>query len=204
MIAKVIFISLLLFVSAQRQLVRVPPACSVPKSPPTCMYLQATPYFKTCGIYNGGNCPRFCHSLQAQYWARQKVRSRRCFKFNPSLIESRRIYAFCMYRCAYAKRKIRRYRVDGLKKVGPCAAEFGWKTSKIKALMYISLNRRGFVKSRVLVHTSNPTVQVVTNKHGDRECRGVHADYSARVCANCRHYRAVCPRNCRYEGYFWV
>ena len=59
------FISFLLTVSAQKLLLKVPRSCSVPKSPPTCMYSIATLYFKSCGIYNGGNCPRFCHSLQA-------------------------------------------------------------------------------------------------------------------------------------------
>ncbi len=141
--------------NAQKRLSSVPDACSVPKSPPTCLYSTATPYFISCGIYNGGDCPRFCYALQAQYWARQSFRPR-CFRFTPSFIAVKRIHAICMYRCAYAKRRILHYPLDWIKKIGASGRRLGWKASNIKALIYLGVNRRGFVTSRFLVYTYYP------------------------------------------------
>ncbi len=157
MISKVVFIGLLLVASAQQHLNSVPSGCSIPKSPPTCVYSTATPYFKSCGIYNGGDCPRFCHSLQAQHWARQSP-PRRCFRFTPSLIILQRIHSFCMYRCAYAKRRIRQYRITGRKKAAFNASRIQWKASNIKALIYLSVSGRGFVTNRVQVYTTNARI----------------------------------------------
>ncbi len=199
---KVLFICLLLVVSAQQDLFRVPDGCRVPKSPPTCVYSTVTPFFKSCGIYDGGNCPLFCHALQAQYWTGKRF-SRRCFRFSPSLIALKRLYAFCMYRCAYAKRRIRQYRINGLKKIGSDATPVGWKTSNIKALIYLSVNRYGFVKSRDLVYTSNPTLR--GNKRNNRTppCPPKRP-YNRCTCSACSRYRASCPSCCRSKGYLWA
>ncbi len=204
MISKLLLISLLLVVNAQKGLFNVPDACSVPKSPPTCLYSTATPYFKSCGIYNGGNCPRFCFALQAQYWARQSSH-RRCFRFPPSLIVLKRIYAFCMYRCAYAQRRIRHYRSDGIRKIGASAKRFGWKTSNIKALIYLGVNRRRFVTSRVLVYTSNPTIHCSKKENGTYYCAEAQAfGFNGCSCSTCSRYRASCPRCCRSAGHIWI
>ncbi len=204
MITKLLFISLLLSVKAQSRLRTVPRACGIPKSPPTCMYSTATPYFKSCGIYNGGNCPRFCHALQAQYWARQRIR-RRCFRVTPSLVMLKRIYSFCIFRCAYAKRRIRKYRIDGLKNIGANASQLGWKASNIKALIYLSVNRRGFVTSRVLVYTTNPEIGCPTSSKGIRNCfRRPFRVFNRCICSTCWRYRATCPRCCRSAGHIWL
>ncbi len=197
-----LFISCLLVVSAQQDLHEVPDGCRVPKSPPTCVYSTVTPFFKSCGIYKGGNCARFCHALQAQYWTRRRFR-RRCFRFNPSLTVLKRVYAHCLYRCAHANRRIRRYRIEGLKKLGFNASRLGWKTSNIKALIYLSVNRRGFVTSRNLVYTSNP--HCYKNNDGTYSCVGkLKAPFNKCTCSTCSKYRASCPSCCRSKGYVWV
>ncbi len=201
---KLLFISFLLVVRAQQDLYRVPDGCGVPKSPPKCVHSAATLFFKSCGIYNGGNCPLFCHALQAQYWTRRRLR-RRCFRFSPSLTVLKRIYAYCMHRCAHAKKRIRQYRIDGLERLGSDASRFGWKTSNIKALIYLSVNRRGFVKSRLLVYTSNPWVPCATNINGTYSCRHVlKQPYNKCTCSACTVYRAYCPSCCRSKGYLWA
>ncbi len=163
----------------------------------------ATRYFKSCGIYNGGDCARFCHSLQAQYWGQQSS-SQQCFKVTPSLIVLQRIYVFCMYRCAYLKKKIRQYRIDGVNNANFSPSRFGWKASNINALIYLTVNSRGSVKSRVLVYTSNPSISSHINKNGIQRCTKIVADFNKRVCSNCLHYRAVCPSCCRSMGFIWV
>ncbi len=201
---KLLLISSLLVVNAQKFLFGIPDACSVPKSPPTCMYSTATPYFKSCGIYNGGSCPRFCHALQAQYWTRQRFR-RRCFRFSPSLMLLKRIFSLCMLRCVIAKKRIRQYRLDGLKKIGSNAARFGWKSSNIKALIYLSVNRYGFVTNRSLVYTSNYEVHCLKNNNGTSVCmQALPGLYNGCTCSACTRYRASCPTCCRLMGYFWV
>ncbi len=201
---KLLFISFLLVVSAQQDLFRVPDGCRVPKSPPTCVYSTVTPFFKSCGIYNGGNCPLFCHALQAQYWTGRRLR-RRCFRFNPSLTVLKRIYSYCMSRCAHAKKRILQYRIDGLERLGFNASQFGWKTSNIKALIYLSVNWRGFVKSRSLVYTSNPWVPCATNINGTYSCmKRVEQPYNECTCSACSRYRAACPSCCMSKGYLWV
>ncbi len=204
MILKLFLISLLLVVNAQKRLTSVPDACSVPKSPPACLYSTATPYFKSCGIYSGGNCPRFCYALQAQYWARQSFR-RRCFRFTPSFIVLNRIYAFCMYRCAYAKRRIRNYRLDWIRKIGASARRLGWKASNIKGLIYVSVNSRGCVTSRLLVYTSNPRIFCKKNKDGTYSCgKALAKELNHCTCSACSQYGAFCPSCCRSSGHIWV
>ena len=166
--------------------------------------LGGNAFFMSCGIYNGENCPLFCHALQAQYWTRRRLR-RRCFRFSPSLTVLKRIYAYCMHRCAHAKKRIRQYRIDGLERLGSDASRFGWKTSNIKALIYLSVNRRGFVKSRLLVYTSNPWVPCATNINGTYSCRHVlKQPYNKCTCSACTVYRAYCPSCCRSKGYLWA
>ncbi len=205
---KFLFISFLLVVSAQKDLQRVPDGCCVPKSPPTCVHSTVTPFFMACGIYNGGNCPLFRHALLAQYWTAQRFR-RRCFLFKPSLIVLKRIYVFCIFHCTRSKRRIRHYRVNRLKKIGSNASRFGWKASNIKALIYRSVNRYGFVKSRDLVYTSNPTFLCHKIKNGTYSCSRLlkgqlYNNYNRCTCSACSRYRASCPSCCRSKGYLWV
>ncbi len=203
MIPKFLFVSLLLAVSAQQYLATVPRACSVPKSPPTCMYSTATPYFRSCGIYSGGDCPRFCHSLQVQYWGRH--RSRRCFVVTPSLLVLQHIYGHCMYRCSYAKRKIRQYRLARRQKIGSSATRPRRVLWNIKALVYLGANRRGSVTSQVLVYTSGALNNCAKNKDGTLNCPRVSGKPLNRcICSSCWRYRASCPRCCRNSGHIWV
>ena len=145
----------------------------------------------------------FANALQAQYWTGQRF-SRRCFRFSPSLIVLKRIYTFCMYRCAYAKRRIRQYHFHGVKKIGSNASRFGWKTSNIKALICLSVNRYDFVSSRHLVYTSNP--HCYKNDNGTYSCSRLQMkhSYNRCTCSACSRYRASCPIYCRFKGYLWV
>ncbi len=203
MITKIFFILFLLSVRAQLRLTRLPRSCSVPKSTPKCMYSRPTPYFKSCGIYDGGDCSRFCRSLLAQYRPRPRV-GHRCFRFKPSTIGLKRIYASCIYRCANAKRSIRRYRTAGLRRLAPFLHLIFWKASNIKALIYLSVNRRDSVTSRVQVYTSNNPTRCRMTKKGKPECWAALSPLNYCTCSTCWHYKAVCPSCCRYRGYIWV
>ncbi len=194
---KLLLTSFLFVVNAQQLLLRLPDECSVPKSPPTCAYSRERLYFKSCGIYNGGNCPRFCHALQAQYWAGQSSRYR-CFKITPSLPGLKRIYESCMFRCTLAQKRIGQYRIDGVKNIGFNALQFGWKASNIKALIYISVNRNEYVTSRVLVYTSNILPFNYRDKNHSNSPSGPRpAPYNECTCSACSKHRASCPSCCR-------
>ena len=218
MIAKVLLISLLLAVSAQRYLPRIPYSCTVPQSPPRCMHSKPTSYFQSCGIYNGGDCPRFCHALQAQYWARQSFR-RRCFNYTPSLAALKHIYAWCVYRCGFARTRILRYRAAGPQKIYPKSrfgttgkkspvrsSRFTWKKSNIKALIYLGVDAHGLVTSRFLVYTTNTPIRCFRNKDGTETCSQTTPKKGPNrcICSSCWRHRANCPKCCKYAGHIWV
>ncbi len=204
MISNILLISLLPVVNAQHRLASVPDACSGPKSPPTCMFSTATPYFKSCGVYNGGDCPRFCYDLQAQYRTRQSS-PLRYFRFAPSQIVRKRIHSFCMFRCAYAKKRIRHYRFEGLKKIENSTTIVFWEATNVKALIHLSVNQPGFVTSRVLAYTTNARVRCFRNQDGTKSCFNLRSfEFNGCTCSACTQYRASCPRCCRSAGHIWV
>ena len=201
---KLLFILFLLVVNGQHLLFKVPDACSVPKTPPACVYSTATPYFNSCGIYTGDDCPRFCHAIQAQYWAGQSSRGR-CFEVTPSLVGLKSIYAFCMDRCDDAKKRISQYRIDGLSQVAHNDSWSDWNASNIKALIYLSVNRTEYVTSRVLVYTSNLLHSCSRDKNGTYSCsRATYAPYNHCSCSSCTKHRANCSKCCKNKGIIWV
>ncbi len=155
MIFKLFLILLLLVVNARKRLSSVPDTCSVPKSPPTCLYSTATPYFISCGIYNGGDCPRF--------WLRSTSTVLGETEFpSPMLSVHSLVYRSETYTCdlhvslGLRKEAHSSLTLDWIKKIGASGRRLGWKASNIKALIYLSVNRRGFVTSRFLVYTYYP------------------------------------------------
>ncbi len=211
MIPKVLFISLLLVVNAQQYLTRAPHACSVPGTKPTCMYSKPTYRFKTCGIYNGGECPRFCLSLLAQYWTREGL-FHRCFRYRPYLME--RLFVSCLHRCRNAKTAIRLYRTAGPQKIytttklSSKATRSSWSAFNIKALLYLSIERdsedKTFVMSRVQVYTTNLPILCSRNRDGSETCGHLPKKPDKCYCANCWHYGASCPKCCKLHGYIWL
>ncbi len=69
-----------------------------------------------------------------------------------------------------------------------------WHQSYIKALIYLSVNRRSFVTSRVQLYTTN--LRNTDNRS--------FAALNRCTCTTCWHFKAVCPRCCRYRGFIWL
>ena len=109
---------LLTTVCAQQYLREVPSSCTVPRTPPRCIYSTPTLNFQTCSIYNGGDCGTFCHRVQAQYWTQSKPLPN-CFLKQPSLYLSQRIFSACTYNCTRAKTLISNYRNAGPQTANP-------------------------------------------------------------------------------------
>ncbi len=183
MITKLLLAFLLLAVSAQLYL----PEREIPGSCKWCMYNKPTKYFTSCDIYDGGNCLRYCFTLQASYWHRPNRTSHRCFKTFPSLSVLHRLYASCIEQCSNLRRKIQEYRAAGEQKVFTksrladkktsnggvirMSKVFGyWNASRIKALTYLSVDRLGFVKSQGQVITHNPPLRCSRLKNGTETC----------------------------------